>query len=207
MSINSVNQSAASAYVTQQTSANTPAKNETTQPQNRIIEDVVELTDAAKSFLAEGDNAENYHFMGKLDLSNIPQMSDENLKINFDGYSSLDELIKATFGFNSVEEWRTDVAARGEYGTAKGEFDSANHKKSQAAYEAFLELSGGLLYGVSYEPDDLSKPIRTTDGRIHPKSDAIRNFLTEHKAEFDQVQQMINRQFMSFENWKANRAA
>ena len=211
MTIDSINQSAASAYIAQQTSTNTSVKTETPQPQNRLIKDIVELTDEAKAILAEVNNAGKFHLIGQLDLSNIPK---GNLKIDFGGYSTLDEMIKGQYGFDSREEWNADIDARfeehkvrSEYGRAAEKFGNANSKESNAIHAKFIAAAGGLLNGTSFEPDDFSKPIRTTDGRIHPQSDEIRSFLKEHKAELDLWHQTVTRKFPSFEQWKANRAA
>lgn len=221
MSIDSVTQAAASSYIAQQTGANASAAKEASNTGfQRMVDDVVEISDEAKTAYAASSNSNPRGSLltawlnsstGKADLSNMPISPPEGVKINFDGHSTFTEMmdarVKAEFGFDTYAEYIADSRLKGEYGTAKHDFDTANHKESQAAYEALLDSSGGLLYGVSYEPENLSKPIKTLAGRIHPQSDAIRSFLTAHKSEFDQVKQIQNRQFMSFDEWKLEQEA
>jgi hypothetical protein len=90
------------------------------------------------------------------------------------------------------------------YGQEKGQFIGENIAKMSAVIEKWNKQSGGLFYGTGFSLEDPSKPITTTSGNVHPKSELIRSFLQGHQRELDQLKALHEQKFMSFEEWKAS---
>lgn len=180
MSVDNISPTAASSYYSAQANnkASTNQAARTTESSARVIKDNVDLSSTALMITS----------LGRLDLSAIPDISETGLKFNLHGFSSIDEMM--------------------EYGRALGEFHKSKrpyHDQRLALHNKLIHDANGLLNGVSYNADDLSKPIRATDGSIHPKADEIRAFLKNHQAERNTMKQLmvqISKQFMSVEQWR-----
>lgn len=92
-----------------------------------------------------------------------------------------------------------------QYDQEKRKFMEEKHGMMSEIHHNLLQASGGLLYGTAFS-DNLSKPITTTSGAPHPKADIIRSFLMKHRTELDQINTLRDSEFMSFNEWKANRS-
>ncbi|MCR4376500.1 MAG: hypothetical protein NUV50_00195 [Rhodospirillales bacterium] len=90
------------------------------------------------------------------------------------------------------------------YDQEKGQFIGENMTKVREVIEKWNKESGGLFYGTGFSLENSSKPITTTSGKVHPKSELIRSFLQGHQREVDQLKTLQEQKFMSFEEWKAN---
>lgn len=90
------------------------------------------------------------------------------------------------------------------YSQEKGQFIGENMTKVREVIEKWNKQSGGLFYGTGFSLEDPSKPITTTSGNVHPKSELIRSFLQGHQRELDQLKTLQEQKFMSFEEWKSS---
>ena len=99
------------------------------------------------------------------------------------------------------QDWHTSMELKYQYHQAKFKFMDNNHKQISAIHEQLHKESGGILYGSAYNPDNLSKPITTTSGKPHPLADQIHAFVNDHKVEYDQMKQLREAEFMSFDQW------
>ena len=104
------------------------------------------------------------------------------------------------------ENWHTSMELSYQYHKAEQSFRQENFDKMNAIHEQLRQESGGILYGAAYSPDAPSKPITTTSGKPHPLADQIRAFVIEHKAQYDQMEQLREAEFMSFDQWLADQA-
>jgi len=192
MTVNTVNGSAATAYIAQQ--AVGPASKESEDQKisaQRIIEDQVDLSPRAQQFIATG----------QFQVSELP---DGITSWQREGYSSFEEQFLDGTGFSSWQEFRAYHDKLGEYGEARGEFTSQNFEEMNAIMSRLLDESNGLLNGAAFNPEDLSQPITTTNGQPHPQANAIRAFVQAHQAEYDQLKAIRQRTFPSFEQWQAS---
>lgn len=104
------------------------------------------------------------------------------------------------------EDWHTSMELNYQYHQAENRFRQDNFEKMNAIHEQLLKDAGGILYGSAYNPDDLSKPITTTSGKPHPLADQIRAFVNDHKPQYDQMKELREAEFMSFEQWLVGQA-
>jgi|GEM_PF-2587390 len=104
------------------------------------------------------------------------------------------------------QEWHTSMEQNYQYNMAKHRFMRENHEKAGVIHEQLLKESGGILYGSAYNPDNLSKPITTTSGKPHPLADQIRAFVNDHKEEYQQMKELREAEFMSFDQWLADQS-
>lgn len=216
MSIDSVSQSAASAYITQQTGANALAdKAALNTGFQRMVNDVVEISDEAKAAYGASGNSNPRGSLltawlnsttGKADLSMLQGMPD-GVKMNLDGYSTFTEMMDARAkleGFDSFAESREHYKLKGAYGEAKGDFDTVQARAAGAIWEKIhnkgYELAGSYDFSIQHTSSTfiISNPIT---GVPYPLTNAETSFLKEAKAALDQVTK--NRpQFPSFDEWK-----
>lgn len=182
MTTSNVSGTAASAYLAQQSSSRSAAaQGAQTEAEPRVVQDKVDLSPKARDQISSQSSQLHEPPAG----IRVPQTGKPKL---YDGFLT------------------QHAADRHNYAMA---FDEFLEQRSQAMNEIREKLGGaanGLLSGVAFDPQNLSKPILTTDGRPHPMADAIRNFAKDHQAEFDQWAELRNQEFPSFEQWKASRA-
>ena len=184
MSLDSVNTSTATVFATNR-AASSPAqnqKNQSSAPSPQKIEDTIYLSPEAIKV------SQSTQFGKATDLSE-GQRED-----NFD--------IREQFA--KMNAWREETALIKQYSDEEKAFDMENSKKLLALKDKLNKEAGGILRGVII-PNDLSKPILTLDGRPNPKADMIRTFIKDHQAEWDQMNSLSKRKFVSFEDWKKAR--
>jgi len=182
MTVSNVNGTAASAYLAQQpgnrSAAAQSAQNAETEP--RVVQDKVDLSPKARDHVS----AQSSRLYEPPTGIQVPQTNRPTL---YDGFLT-----------QHAADRHNYLMARVDFMEQKSDIMNEMREKLGAA-------ANGLLSGAAFDPQDLSKPILTTDGKPHPMADAIRDFVKDHQAEFDQWAEVRDQEFPSFEQWKASR--
>jgi len=139
-----------------------------------------------------------------VDLSNSVNVSDRAVYGKYTGRFGSNVTSSASDEYASYGEKMTHQMRTGsQYGKEKLAYLNQKRETMQKIMENLNQQSGGLLYGAGFS-DDLSKPITTTSGAIHPDAEKIRSFLREHQNELSQLKSLHEQNFPSFDEWQAS---
>ena len=177
MSIDSIYSASSTTHAAHHTGSKSPASQsaQTGTSTANTIEDTISLSAEAKQGVAVDQNAT---------VKGAVRVSDEQSQ----------ELSKIGDMFIAHME------AGRQYGEEQMQFDMKKRDEIKAIMGKLNSESGGLLTGTAYS-DDLSKPITTTTGSLHPYGDEIRAFLQDHTEELNQLKVLSQDKFPSFEEW------
>jgi hypothetical protein len=192
MTVSSINGSGGAYFAQQADARPVGTREDQSKVTSRVIEDKVDLTPEAQQFVDRG----------KFNVSDLSEGT--SFSWQREGYSSFRDQVLAGTGFTSWSDLQAYHEQLGEYGAARGEFANSNAQEMNGIMSTLLSKANGLLNGAAFDPQDLSKPITTTDGRPQPQAEPIRAFIRAHQSEYDQLNAIRQRAFPTFEQWQVS---
>lgn len=210
MSIDSVNQTAASSYLAQKTGTNPSAQTGQTRIEFvRALSNVMDLTEAQKASASGRTTADGQviTILGMLDLSNIPTLSETGLKMGYiyNGYSSHDEMKMATLDEDELVKYKEIMEFKSEYRLDRTDFDNT---QMEPIHQIWAEIRNNLneIAGTNDTIIELTptgiKFLDAKTGAPYPLTEELSSYLKEAKITLDQAAKIQRPRFMSFDEWK-----